>query len=141
MAKIFQTQDLLRNVDVCEEPVALGNATRGLLLCIHRGARGSSGGSFQSGRNESDASVSEGLIRRERSKQDKNKALFQCFSKSFCLFSLRLASQDPRIAQLEESSRGLCSSPKQGHPWGQTELLMDLSTWDLKNIHNIPGQA
>lgn len=70
---------------------------------------GGSDDSFQSGCNESDASMSEGLIRRERFMHDKNGALFQYFSKSFCLFSLRLTSQNPRITPLEESSRGLSS--------------------------------
>lgn len=89
-----------------KEPVALGNASRGL-LCIHKKSQRESDGSFQSGRNESDASVSEGLIRRQRSGQDKNKALFQYFSKPWCLFSLRLASQNPRITQLEGFSSSL----------------------------------
>lgn len=89
-----------------KEPVALGNASRGL-LCIHKESQGGSDGSFQSGPNESDASVSEGLIRRQRSRQDKNKSLFQYLSKPSCLFSLRLASQNPRITQLEGLSSNL----------------------------------
>lgn len=64
---------------------------------------GNSDVSFQSRRNESDASMSEGLIRRKRSMKDKNEAIFQYFSKSFCLFSLWLTSQNHRIIQLEES--------------------------------------
>lgn len=41
--------------------------------------------------------------------EDKNEALFQYFSKSFCLFSLQLTSQNHRIIQLDESSRGFSS--------------------------------
>lgn len=64
---------------------------------------GNSDVGFQSRRNESDASMSEGLIRRKRSMKDKNEAIFQYFSKSFCLFSLWLTSQNHRLIQLEES--------------------------------------
>lgn len=66
--------------------------------------------SFQCRHNESDASMSEGLIRRARFMKDKNEALFQYFSKSFCLFSLWLTSQNHRIIQLEESSREFSSN-------------------------------
>lgn len=71
---------------------------------------GNSDVSFRSHYNESDASMSEGLIKRKRFMRDKNDDLFQYFCKSFYLFSLRLTSQNHRIIQLEESSRGLSSN-------------------------------
>lgn len=86
MAKIFQTQDLLEKCSACKHQWLEPGITEHFLCTSTEKSTGNSAVSFQSCHNEADASMSEGLIRRKRFTKDKNEALFQYFSKSFCLF-------------------------------------------------------